>query len=671
MCGIAGVATFHDDSAARYIEPMLSSLRHRGPDDEGYLLANWRDGRARQVAGLDTVAQLPYPPITDEQAGAWNLALGNRRLAILDLTAAGHGPMSYDGERLWITYNGEIYNYRELRHELQGCGHVFHSATDTEVILAAYAQWGLDCLSRFNGMFAFALWDASRQRLFCARDRFGIKPLFYHHNPRAFLFASEIKALLAHPDVDVAPNDPIIYDYLALGVTDHTDETFFRRIKRLPASHYLLLEPQNGNAVSKERWYELPANRAYHYAGRRSESKPSAEFGELLYDAVRLRLRSDVAVGTCLSGGLDSSSIVANVNRLLRDGGAVSRQAVGERQRTFSARYDDERIDEWPFAHQVVEMTGVEAHCVYPQGKNGLWRELRDLVWHLEEPFGSTNMYAQWNVMRLARDNGVTVLLNGQGGDELLAGYHHYLGPYLAQTALQGGPLTAARAVLAMRASTNHASPILVGMGLYNLLPSSLKRAAMALANARLRTHPGVSPGNMNPSFAARYNERGAQFAKHPGYRNLADSLRADLTAFVLPALLRYEDRISMAFSREARVPFLDVRLVEFAYALPASLRIRDGWTKWIVRDAMRGSLPDDVLWRRDKLGFPTPQRRWLQEGVEEIRKLFAATETRSRAYLSETMMTNLGTIAPEDVNRVPGLWRMVNLEQWLQIFFS
>ena len=402
MCGIAGiVARAGRPVALSDLELLGATLAHRGPDDEGF----YRTARAGLV---------------------------HRRLAIIDLSPAGHGPMCNEDQTIWLTYNGEIYNYRELIPELQAQGHRFASACDAEVVIHAYEQFGEDCVTRFNGMFAFALWDERQQTLFCARDRAGEKPLYFTEGAGGFAFASEIKALVRLPWVRRRVADMAVCDYLVHGSVDHTDHTFFQDIQVLPAAHTLTVR-----AASHElrRYWSLPLP----FEGdptirptRRQQARWANEFGALLFDSVRLRLRSDVTVGTCLSGGLDSSTIACMMNRLLfpeQSGPPQERwHARGEQQKTFSACYDDASVDERHYIEMVVRQTGADAYQTFPTGDDLLER-IGAVVWHQDEPFLSTSIVAQWHVMQLARTQGVKVLLDGQGADELLCGYPGYLAP--------------------------------------------------------------------------------------------------------------------------------------------------------------------------------------------------------------------------------------------------
>ncbi|MEN6621164.1 MAG: asparagine synthase (glutamine-hydrolyzing) [Smithella sp.] len=439
MCGISGFISSQPQPAS-LVWLMSDLIRHRGPDDEGFVL--FMDFASEPViaGGPDTPeqswqAKVAYAPakrreqVSDELV---QLAFGHRRLSIIDLSPLGHQPMSYQAGRFWITYNGEIYNYAELRCELESFGHTFLSLSDTEVILAAYAQWGADCLSRFNGMWAFAIYDSQREEIFLARDRFGVKPLYYWIAPNgAFCFASEIKQFTVFPGWVARVNHQRAYDFLVRSLTDHTDETLFAGVYQLQPGYAMRLRlgewhPDSTGRLPVEKLYELKPD---FFSGSFTEA--ALEFRKRLKDAVYLRLRADVPVGSCLSGGLDSSAIVCLMNRLLHEKGAK------DLQRTFSACSDVKRFDERYWIDQVVRMTGVDANYVYPSMQN-LFKESSAITWHQDEPFGSTSIYAQWNVFRLAAQNGVKVMLDGQGSDEQLAGYHGYFGARFADLFRKG-----------------------------------------------------------------------------------------------------------------------------------------------------------------------------------------------------------------------------------------
>jgi asparagine synthase (glutamine-hydrolysing) len=639
MCGIAGVVARSGGGLAP-IRAMTEALRHRGPDDEGYLLADSRGGGLCAYAGPDTVGGLRLPPLPAHPPEAMDVALGHRRLAILDLSPAGHGPMASADGRLWITYNGEVYNYLELRRELEQLGHAFRSGTDTEVLLAAYAQWGKAALHRFNGMWSFAIYDARERVLFCARDRFGVKPFHYHWDGALFAFASEIKALLAHPGVPRRAHAGALSAFLAGGAVDEGAQTCLDGIARLQGGHHLTLDLR-ARRLSIERWYALPETPAH--------GGPE-QLAAALEDAVRLRLRSDVDVGTCLSGGLDSSAIVALCARL-RTGEQTSAH------HSFSVLYPDRGLDESAHVAAVVAATGVRDHRATPTAAE-LARDLPALARAQDEPFPSAALYSQYRVMQLAHAAGLKVLLDGQGADEVLAGYHYHFGPFLADVARTHGAWRALREARAIRSVTGRPLPFLLGMLGFHALP--FPDAVRDFAVSRFATHSRL-PGRM-------LLESGLDFpsARHLPRASLAEERRADINEASLPALLRYEDRNAMAFSIEARTPFLDYRLVESALGWPAEALIRDGWTKAPLRDATRGLVPETVRLRRDKLGFATPERRFLREMAPQVRD-WLGPDARIGAFLRPGRLRPFLGGSDAALAARPGLFRLLSAEMWLR----
>jgi asparagine synthase (glutamine-hydrolysing) len=654
VCGIVGHLSRDGspvDLAA--FTAALTSLRHRGPDDEGFVAIDSVHRRATPHGGADTPEDVRrlrarYAPSADAPAEAADLALGARRLAIQDLSAAGHQPLCNEDGSVWVVHNGEIHNFVELRRELERRGHRFNSHTDTEVVVHAYEEWGEECFHRFNGMWAVALWDARRRLLVCSRDRYGIKPLVYAETGRAFAFASEIKALLALGVVEPAANDDVVYDYLAHGFVDATADTFFRGVRSLPPGHLLRVRP--GGAAAEARWYEVPVA---------STSRAGAEqrFAELFTDATSLRLVSDVPVGTCLSGGLDSSAIVCTVAELMKGGATLGGAAV---QKSFSARYpDDPRVDEGPYIAAVARASAAEPHDVVPSGTD-LAAELDRLLWHQEEPFGSTSIYAQWCVYRLARAEGVTVTLDGQGGDEVIGGYPQQLSPFLTQLVRSGRLRDWARETRAFggEASLGAFARTASRAGLWSL-PGAVQRP-LQQAKA-LRRYPVWL--NRRADVAPRFASSIATAGRRDKF---AAQMLHDLTVG-LPALLRYCDRNSMAHSVEARLPFLDHRLVELCMSLPPETRIENGRTKALLRDALRDRIPAEVLARRDKIGFATPESTWLRDLIPEV---LSSASFAQRGYVRPDRLGPLLQAHEHgDVAATGALWRCVNLELWLRRF--
>lgn len=634
MCGIAGIVrSDHQAVDPATMARMAALLRHRGPDDDGLY-----------------------------NAGPVGLAF--RRLAILDLSPAGHQPMtnvacpeckSGNGSS-WLVFNGEIYNYVPLRAELAAMGHLFHSHADSETILHAYEQWGQDCVRHLHGMFAFALWDEGRQTLFAARDRFGIKPFYYHLDERRLVFASEIKALFADAATPRRPHDRRLYDYLVYGYLDHTAETCFDGILQLPPAHTLVYSSGDQTPAIRRYWELDPGD---HLDGL-SDEEVITRFRHLFVDSVREHLQSDVAVGTCLSGGLDSSAIVCTVNHLLQAEG-VAQATLGDRQRTFTSSFDDPRFDERRFAAQVVEQTGARWFCTFPVPED-LFDLLPTLIWHQDEPFGSTSIVAQWYVMQEARRQGVTVLLDGQGGDETLAGYHTFFSGQWAGLLRRGDLAGLWQESRAFRRRHGSIPPKLLSAMVGLALPESWRAG---LQRRRGRTRPAWLGAELAAPDHPWWE------AASPFTDSMDRQMHRYLSSEHLPALLHYEDRNSMAFGIEARVPFLDHRLVEFAFALPSRHKLRQGETKWVLRQALADLLPPAISQRQDKMGFVTPEAIWLRTTLNvPVAEVLHSLSFRERPYwqadeVGRLFQAHIGGEADHHLI----LWRLLNAELWLRRF--
>jgi asparagine synthase (glutamine-hydrolysing) len=602
MCGIAGQYCFDGRSPDRELLARMSEqLIHRGPD-----------GAGTEIRGC--------------------MGLVHRRLAIIDLSDDGLQPMTNEDRTLWLVYNGEIYNYVELREELIGKGHRFHSQSDTEVILHAYEEWGAGCLQRFNGMWAFALWDERSQELFCARDRFGIKPFYYTRTGGSFLFASEIKALIEHPDVGKTPDDEILGTYLAWGVQDHSARTMFDGIFQLKPAHALIVTKDGPH--SPYRYWDIMINSAVRSDAR--DEQETGRFLDLLRDATRIHLRSDVAVGTCLSGGIDSSTLAVLINNLIRDEAPAS---VSDRQKTFSAVFTDKRFNESRYIDEIVNATGVDSHRTEPAPEQ-LREDIDRLIWVQDEPFGSLSIYAQYCVMRLARKN-VKVVLDGQGADELLAGYLAYLASYIR-----------------------------------GLVHSFHIGAALWEIAGSFRIHRRFFYSAFGQLLVRRTRRNLLTVIVPPVDRyagSLDEVLKRELCSTNLPALLHYEDRNSMAFSIESRVPYLDVRLVEYVASLPLNQKIRNGMTKTALRGAVLGIIPESVRCRVDKMGFVTPEEVWMKEMLRPfVLDVLCADSFRARPYWNADAVIKdyLAFLEGKSVYS-PEVWRIVCTELWLRKFFD
>jgi asparagine synthase (glutamine-hydrolysing) len=654
MCGIVGI--WQGNGATLDLSELRAAtqqLHHRGPDDEGYLLVNTASKRVVHCGGRDSDPGLNLPQLEDFYGEAFDLALGFRRLAILDLSPAGHQPMSDAEGQLWIVFNGEIYNYLEIRAELVQCGHHFRSQCDTEVILHAYQEWGEACVQRFNGMWAFALVDLRRGRLFCSRDRLGVKPFHYVTSEPHFAFSSEIKALLPFSFVPKRLNEQVVYEYLAYGAVEYNQESFFAGVQKLLPGHQLCLDLHSGQ-LQLQRYYQPPTALNHDI----THEEAAQEFRRLLTDSVRLRLRSDVPVGSCLSGGLDSSTIVCLMHELLQ---AQQQTAI---QHTFSSHFEEAEANELVYMQAVIGATGVQPHFIYPTAAE-LVNRLEKLVWSQEEPFGSTSIFAQWSVFQLIHNAGIKVVLDGQGADETLGGYLPLLLHFYQEL------LRKRQYLLLLQERWQHNRRY--GQPWTNLLPAGVRRLTQKLRGGEIKAAVPSFESWMAPALATRYagqsdyeaNQRQQPFGEDEIFNNVLYHLTF---ANHLPALLKYEDRNSMAFSVEARVPFLDYRLVEFAFSLPATVKIHNGYTKHVLRSAMVGVLPEKVRWRTGKLGFATPERSWQRTTLRPLAQMAAQDPAlrpflvpeQALRYLDRLDQHNLHTFVP---------WRWINLHLWMKVY--
>ena len=616
MCGIAGFS-WED---ARLGRLMTDRLRHRGPDAEGLRTA---DG----------------------------VTLGHRRLAIVDLSEAGRQPMPSEDESVWLVFNGEIYNAPQLASQLRADGHRFRGHSDSEIIVHGYERWGADCVHRFNGQFAFCILDRPRRRLFLARDRFGIKPLHYRHADGRLIFASELKAFFVHPDVPRRPNEAALYDYLAYNCYNHTAETFFEGIHALPPGHRMTFDLDSGR-LDVERYYEIPLPRPVDPG----TDAARAGFRDRFTDAARLRLeRADVEVGTCLSGGLDSSSIVCALH--------AAEPERTRRLKTFSLTFPDTpRVDESNYAGEVIARTGVDAKRT-TSDTSTLIDTLPRLIYAQDEPFGGPSIYGQWEVMQLAGNHRMKVLLDGQGGDELLAGYFFFYGYHFLEKAARGEWGDLLLEIGAYRRRNPGVADGLLAPVLF-MAPPSVKRR---LTRRWLR-----SP--LDGDFARRMAGCGGSVPEAMYSRMPLNQALKTRFAFSLPQLLREEDRNAMAFSIETRLPFLDHRLVEYVLSLPSDYKIRRGYTKAVLREAMEGVLPDSIRRRTDKLGFGTPIVDWLrgEPMASMVRDLFASRSFRERGWLDAGGVQGLfEDLAAGRSDRYQTIWKALNIELWSRRFID
>lgn len=605
MCGISGFV-YRDGERVSFdiVKKMTDLIVHRGPDGDGYITEG-------------------------------NVALGHRRLAILDLSDGGQQPMHY-GDNSSIVYNGEIYNYKELKTELRDKGYEFRTGTDTEVILAAYDNWGEDCVRHFNGMWAFCIFDRARGRLFCSRDRFGIKPFYYFLNNDIFAFGSEIRQLLPFLG-KVKENESVLLNFLVTGISDNGSETFFEGVQKLSPSHNLSFDLTR-NQMEIVRYYEVqrPTNLESN-----TDSSWISKYGEMLKSAVALRLRSDVRVGTCLSGGLDSSSVATIASELCRESGETIPFSA------ITAVSELPENDESEFAKMVVDAAQLDWHTVRPNYQD-FARNLENVVQAQEEPFGSASICMQYFVMRTAHENGLKVLLDGQGGDETLLGYERYYAAHFMSTFRKEGMRTAFRGLWECRKNNSKMTLRMIAFYLVGGLLANARYQFYKRRHSYLRHFPPM------PDFLSAFA------------RASTDSFaiqKLEIEETNLPMLLRFEDKNSMWHSVETRLPFLDYRTLETALRVPGDLKIHQGWTKWILRKVMDGRMPETVAWRKNKLGFEAPDKLWMKQHAREIEREISNSKLLEKHCDMDVLKRCIDTL---DLRT---RWRLFSIAIWERIF--
>ncbi|NVO02095.1 MAG: asparagine synthase (glutamine-hydrolyzing) [Bacteroidetes bacterium] len=608
MCGICGIINFIQTPVEENsIRQMKRALKHRGPDDDGLFIEN-------------------------------NVGFGYVRLSIIDLSAKGHQPMEDESGRYVMIFNGEIYNYIELKEELKG-NYSFKTNTDSEVLLASYIFWGEDCLHHFNGMFSFVIYDKETKSIFAARDRFGVKPFYYYADDEQFIFASELQAILKVLKKKPEQNNQTIYDFLVFNRTDQTEATFFKNIKKL--QHGSKMKINHSNEYKIEKWYHLNENINNPFTN-------DEEYKELFSSAIGLRLRCDVPIGVCLSGGLDSSAIVSTI---IKD---FDRKDIN----TFSAVYgkgnkgdESEYIDEYKGLLK-------NMHYTYPSGES-LFDDLDSFITTHAEPIPDTSPYAQYKLMELAKDH-VTVLLDGQGADEQLGGYHYFFGFYYKELFKQLKWLLLLNEIFAYY-KKHHSTFALQTFG-YFLLPDSIKTK---LKNG--------NKGYLNNDFSYKYASSNNIVKNIYDSKDLKSSL-LDHFEYKLEHLLKWEDCNSMKFGLESRVPFLDYRLVEKTLALPSNQIIRNGTTKFIFREAMKGILPERIRNRQSKIGFGTPEDIWFrmpkwQSYIEEI---LNSSTFKARGYIDhEVAIKKFKIHQSGKANLANEIWKWIHLELWFRKYID
>ncbi|HSY77269.1 MAG TPA: asparagine synthase (glutamine-hydrolyzing) [Bacteroidia bacterium] len=655
MCGIAGIVKFNSPGIdiTATIQKMNNAIKHRGPDGEGYLAINGDNEVA--AFGEDTPRTiiesgiLHKPTIAINKSGSADAILAHRRLSIIDIQPTGYQPMCNTDKSLWIVHNGEIYNYVELREELSKAGHKFHTSSDTEVILAAYRQWGTDCVNHFNGMWAFVIYNKEKKELFVSRDRFGVKPFYYIHNNSCFAFASEQKALLAGSLIDFKPNGSAIFDYWMFSSMEKEEEGMFSGILELFPAHNLTLNITTGE-LKKWKYYTLPYSKEYNKSSF-NERQSIEQIRSLVTDSVKFRLRSDVEVGSCLSGGIDSSAIVSTIYN-------TNHSALN----TFTVAFDEKTVDESTWAKMVSDHVHSKTHIVKPTSGE-LLKDLKNLIYCQDIPIWSTSTYAQYRVMQLIKESNIKVALDGQGGDELFAGYESYYFYYLQDILRTKG----LQAFLKASKEIQKLVPSLKQYFKQLVLKEYLFRLpAQQQLNARLSIHKELK--YLNKDFLNQYASRLNNKPEVAG--SLNEALSNDFNNSLLKTYLRCEDRCSMWHSVESRTPFSDdINLIEYAFSIPSKYKIQQGKLKPLLREAMKGIVPQQVLDRKDKKGYNTPAPKWIAEIKDNIRYIFENTvldNFMDRKKILKDYDKLFNNPGKPDNNRI---FKMIAFPLWLTIF--
>ncbi len=597
MCGIAGIIFGQGKEAHNgNIKRMIDVIEHRGPDGDG-------------IAHFDKVI------------------LGHRRLSIIDLSSKGAQPFQY--KDLTISYNGEIYNYIELREVLMGFGYTFRSDTDTEVLIAAYDYWGENCVDHLNGMWAFAIYDPNKNIVFCSRDRFGIKPFYYTEIDGDFYFASEIKQFTVIEGWRAVLNKQVAASYFGDGLQEYENVTFFEGVYRLKGGNNLIYNLSN-QSFSIQRYYSLKEQ-----VNTLSLIDERENYRSLLSDAVRLRLRADVAIGTALSGGIDSSVVTGIINKLL-EGGAGSRGI----QKTISACFKGFKLNEEPFIDAVCSKHKVESLKTFVDFDD-FKEHLSHFFWTQDEPISTSSVFAQYMVYKTASENDIKVMLDGQGADESLGGYFASIPPFLLQMKTQFGPLQ----MIDQAVQIARKQPREFFRYVTRKLTLKFKRTTYSVPSIMRE-----NPIKWSPTF--RSNNRFTQVC----YNMLFD--------ITLPALLRYQDRNSMAFSVESRVPFLDYRLVEQSLNMNMRYKIKHGVRKFILRESFKDVLPAKIYKRYDKIGFVTPQDKWFREHSDFIHLLLSEAPIKTKGMISKSFIEKLNVSKHSTI-----MWKIISFSEWMHMY--
>ncbi len=605
MCGISGIINTDFKKVEKSeIKKITDLIEHRGPDDEGFFLKN-------------------------------NFAFGFRRLSILDLSMDGHQPMHYL-DRYTIIFNGEIYNYLELRDELLKNNYEFKSGTDTEVILASYDFWGKNCVEKFNGMWAFAIYDKMQDEIFLSRDRFGIKPLYYCELGNKFIFGSEIKQIIEFQD-EVFANKEILIDFLVTSFEEHKDQTFFKGVKKLKQSHNLIYDLKNNKYLIK-KYYSI----SYHEAIQKfSEQKSIEKFHSELKRSINYRLRSDVTVGSCLSGGLDSSTVASVA------ASQYSKESGSKKFTAIHAQSTEEDSDESYYAKKVAELSNLNLIIVKPSVED-FKSHINEVAFTQEEPFGGPSIFMQYFVMKKAKEIGCTVMLDGQGGDEILLGYEKYYPSAYLNIFKRKGFIQMFKTVRESNKNNSRMNIYWIMKFFIGSIFSSFRKIVH-----KLKT-PFMKPYSNNFNFLDKLAN---------SYLNIFNLQEQEIMSTNLPCLLKFEDKNSMMNSIEARLPFLDYKVLETALSIDIDYKIKNGWTKYILRKIISKKMPNNIAWRKNKLGFNAPESTWIDHISDDIRLHIKGSKILNELCYTDKILKNFDKFD----NRLK--WRLYSTAIWEKVY--
>ena len=629
MCGFSAL---YSTTGLKFkdLVKMNDAISHRGPDGEGFYLFDTKN-KDSHIINSSAVVNDAYDVLNEK----FSVLIGHRRLAIVDLSESGFQPMVSDDKRYVIAFNGEIYNHHELKEELLKIGHTFNSNCDTEVLLKAYIEWGESCLEKFNGMFAFQILDNELSCVFGARDRFGVKPLYYWKTANSLALASEIKQFTTLPHWQSKMNTFRVYDFLQYGQTDHTSQTLFAGVHQVPPGHKFKIDLNEANNLVISKWYFRPQERV-----KDKLKEATTKFHKLFKDSVRLRLQADVPLGTGLSGGMDSSSIACEINAVLKG------QGKDDLQKTFSAYTEVKKYDERNYINDVLETITAEPHFVelICPDKRSI---LEEVVWHQDEPFGTTSIFAEWSVFKLAKSNNVKVTLDGHGADETLAGYHRFFFVYLIELLKSGKIFSFFKEVKALKKLHNYN-----GLRVVKTLLFLFKSA--------------IFTGEKSNNWW-KVSKDSIEVSKM--HFSILDESNYELFNTSVPMQLHWCDRDSMAHSVESRAPFLDFRLVEYILSCPSELKIKEGKTKFLLRESLKGILPKTVYERISKIGFATPEENWMSDNQALFLELLESAKLNLSSVVNPIAFEKAENIILGNSRYEGFAWRIICLSIWVQVF--